>query len=136
VPSHDYPDELDGLVGRELLFKVEIKEDRAFKFDDSFMVRRVCDDEDIISQFKDAASVKTPEMSKMKEPVFELVDDAGGSSNGQVSGGDALGELYNESEINASTVGESSIVSACLAPQKRKAAPRGGKKMGSKGCED
>ncbi|KAJ1438279.1 hypothetical protein SESBI_03180 [Sesbania bispinosa] len=119
VPSLEYPAELDNLIGKELLFKLEVKDDRAFRFDDSFKVRRICDDEDIIKEFKQEKSVQTPEM--LKAPVHGLSDDeVGGGNNEQGSEFVGLAELYNDGEINSPTVRESSSDAACLAPQKRK----------------
>ncbi|KAJ1383626.1 hypothetical protein SESBI_43223 [Sesbania bispinosa] len=75
VPSPEYPEELNIVIGNELLFKVEFKDDRAFKFDDSFMVKKICCDENIIREFKEESSIKTPAMAKLKEPMFEVFND-------------------------------------------------------------
>ncbi|KAJ1382102.1 Nucleic acid-binding, OB-fold [Sesbania bispinosa] len=127
IPSREYPAELDNLIGKELLFKLEIKNDRAFRFDDSFKVRRICDDEDIIREFKQEKSVQTPEMLKFKAPVDLSNDEVAGGDNEQGYESVGLAELYNEGEINSPTVGGSSTSAACMAPQKRKGAARVGR---------
>ncbi|KAJ1389083.1 Nucleic acid-binding, OB-fold [Sesbania bispinosa] len=116
-PSHEYPEELNKLVGNEYLFKVEVNDDMAFRFDDSFKVKKVCQDEEIIREFKDEASIKTPKM----EPMVEDLDDGvlGGESE-NVDKFAGLTELYNDNEFRLTFVGECSNASAYLAPQKRK----------------
>ncbi|KAJ1398869.1 Nucleic acid-binding, OB-fold [Sesbania bispinosa] len=109
-PSHEYPEELNKLIGNEYLFKVEVKDDRAFRFDDTFKVKRVCQDKEIIREFKDDASIKTPGM---------MMGVLGGESE-NVDKCAGLAELYNDHEFRSSSLGESSNASACLAPQKRK----------------
>ncbi|KAJ1433726.1 hypothetical protein SESBI_05868 [Sesbania bispinosa] len=124
-PSHEYPEELNKLIGNEYLIKVEVNDDRAFRFDDSFKVKRVCQDKEIIREFKDDASIKTPEMSKLKEPVVQDLDD--GVLGGESENDDkcaALTELYNDHEFRSTSLGESSNASACLDPQKRKSQSR------------
>ncbi|KAJ1378152.1 hypothetical protein SESBI_48152 [Sesbania bispinosa] len=127
VPTLDYPVELDILIGKELLFKVEVKDDRAFKFDDSFKIRRTCDDDDIIKELKNEGSIRTLEKLKLKAPVNELFneDETHGSEFVHVV------DLYNEGEmtqmISPLSVEECSSVAACLAPQKRKSGPRIGR---------
>ncbi|KAJ1428293.1 Nucleic acid-binding, OB-fold [Sesbania bispinosa] len=104
VPTLHYPPELDMLIGKELLFKVEVKAERAFKFDDSFKM-------------------------KLKGPVnevFNVEDDQPGdeSTPPEIA---PLIEQYNEAEMSPLSLGESSGAAACLAPQKRKAGPRPGR---------
>ncbi|KAJ1381660.1 hypothetical protein SESBI_44939 [Sesbania bispinosa] len=99
VPSLEYPDELN--------------------------VKRICFDENIMNEFKEEGSIKTPEMSKFKAPMSELIDD------GLADGGSAddtddipLIDLYNDGQITPKSVGDCSNAAACLAPQKRKNASR------------
>ncbi|KAJ1380929.1 hypothetical protein SESBI_45585 [Sesbania bispinosa] len=110
----DYPLDLDMVIGKELLFKVEVKADRAYKFDDSFKVRRTCD-EDIISEFKNEGSIMTPEKSGDGPKASQSVP---------------VIELFNEAEMSPLTVEECSSAAACLTPLKRKpgrgAVPRKG----------
>lgn len=47
------------LVGKELLFKVEKKSNNFFQFDDSYCVKRICDDPSIIEAFKAISAVQT-----------------------------------------------------------------------------
>ncbi|KAJ1426402.1 Nucleic acid-binding, OB-fold [Sesbania bispinosa] len=75
----DHPPEFGSIVGRELLFKVDKGSGHAFRFDDTFRVRRICDDPSIIGIFKDNSVVKTPEKSVFIPP-FPNLD--GASSNG------------------------------------------------------
>ncbi|KAJ1380456.1 hypothetical protein SESBI_45989 [Sesbania bispinosa] len=125
-PSLHYPDELDLLIGKELLFKVEVKDDRAFKFDDSFKVKKICSDEDIIREFKDDSSIKTPEESTFKPPMSvlpgeELPAEGGPSANIVIDLGGGLCDDGEEASISA---GESSNVAPCVAPKKRKVGAR------------
>ncbi|KAJ1389235.1 Nucleic acid-binding, OB-fold [Sesbania bispinosa] len=70
-PSLQYPDDFNVLIGKEVLFKVKVKEDCAFKWDDSFKIKKVCTDEDIIKEFKQDFSIKTPEKSTFKTSLSE-----------------------------------------------------------------
>lgn len=47
------------LVGKELLFKVEKKSNNFFQFDDSYCVKRICDDPSIIEAFKALSAAQT-----------------------------------------------------------------------------
>ncbi|KAJ1413241.1 Papain-like cysteine peptidase superfamily [Sesbania bispinosa] len=38
-------------------------------------VKKICSDEDIIKEFEEDSSIKTPEMSKLKEPMSALLDE-------------------------------------------------------------
>ncbi|KAJ1390313.1 hypothetical protein SESBI_37528 [Sesbania bispinosa] len=97
VPS---PEELNIVIENELLFKVEVKDERAFKFDDSFKVKKICCDENIIPEFKEESSIKTPEMAKLKAPMSEVFNDEL-AVEGSVDATDsvALNDLYNDAEI-------------------------------------
>ncbi|KAJ1386803.1 hypothetical protein SESBI_40494 [Sesbania bispinosa] len=124
-PYLHYPDELNILIGKELLFKVEVKDDRAFKFDDSFKVKKICSNKDIIREFKEESSIKTPEKSTFKAPMSvlpgeELPVEGGPGANIVID----LGDMCDGGEITPISAGESSNVAACMAPQKRKAASR------------
>ncbi|KAJ1380651.1 hypothetical protein SESBI_45839 [Sesbania bispinosa] len=121
-PSLQYPDDFNVLIGKEVLFKVEVKEDRAFKWDDSFKIKKVCTDEDIIKEFKQDFSIKTPEKSTFKtslseQPGEELPAEGGGDVSTVID----LIDVCNGGEWNPISAGDSSNVAACLAPQKRKA---------------
>ncbi|KAJ1442189.1 hypothetical protein SESBI_01004 [Sesbania bispinosa] len=129
VPTLDYPSELDMLIGKELLFKVEVKVERAFKFDDSFKIQRTCDDDDIIQEFKSDGSIRTPEKMKLKGPVNEVfnVEDEHLGDGTKASEIVPVIDLYNEAEMSPLSVEESSGAAACLAPQKHKGGPRTGR---------
>ncbi|KAJ1383634.1 hypothetical protein SESBI_43231 [Sesbania bispinosa] len=129
VPTLEYPPKLDIVIGKELLFKVEVKAERAFKFDDSFKVKRTYDDDDIIQEFKSDGSIRTPKKMKLKGSVNEVLD-----VEDELPGDQAIApeivpviELYNESEMSPLSLEESSSAAACLAPQKRKPGPRAGR---------
>ena len=47
-----FPDFLETLVGKKLLFKVKMHRDEVNLFDGSFKVKRVCIDEYIIAMFE------------------------------------------------------------------------------------
>ncbi|KAJ1377202.1 hypothetical protein SESBI_49122, partial [Sesbania bispinosa] len=108
----------------ELLFKVEVKEDRAFKWDDSFKVKKVCSDEAIIKEFKEESSIKTPEKSTFKTTLTELPGEKL-SAEGAVDCHVVidLSVVCNGGELTPNSAGECSNVAARLAPQKRKAVP-------------
>lgn len=44
--------------------------DYAFRFDDSFKVKKICDNEDIIQQFHSSGSVNTPEKVCKSNYIF------------------------------------------------------------------
>ncbi|KAJ1376783.1 hypothetical protein SESBI_49572 [Sesbania bispinosa] len=54
------PPELEDLGGKEFLFKVEKTDDYAFKYDDTFKVKKVCIVEEIIEHFKELKRISTP----------------------------------------------------------------------------
>ncbi|QCE00615.1 Replication factor A [Vigna unguiculata] len=62
LESHDkmngcgnFPKEFEELVNKSLLFKVESRNDQNFKFEQSFRVKKVCLDDDIIQKFNDSS---------------------------------------------------------------------------------
>ncbi|KAJ1392000.1 Nucleic acid-binding, OB-fold [Sesbania bispinosa] len=57
----DHPLEFGSIMGRELIFKVYKGPEHAFRLDDTFRVRRICDDPSIIGIFKDNSVAKTLE---------------------------------------------------------------------------
>lgn len=46
-----FPDLINSLIGRRMLFKVETKLEQMFNFDGSFPIRRLCYDDVIMSMF-------------------------------------------------------------------------------------
>ncbi|QCE11278.1 hypothetical protein DEO72_LG10g2511 [Vigna unguiculata] len=52
--SGNLPKEFDQLVDKSLLFKVESRNDQSFKLKQSFRVKKVCVDDDIIQKFNDS----------------------------------------------------------------------------------
>ncbi|KAJ1377589.1 hypothetical protein SESBI_48730 [Sesbania bispinosa] len=116
--------DFDVLIGKELLFKVEVKEDRAFKWDDSFKVKKLCSDEAIIKEFKEESPIKIPEKSTFKTTLTELPGEklsAEGAADCHVV--IDLSVVCNGGELTPNSAGECSNVAACLEPQKRKAVP-------------
>ena len=63
MKSDSYPPELLSLKGTRLLFKVEKDSPSCILFDDSFRVKRVCKDLEIISKFHDNKGNYTPVMA-------------------------------------------------------------------------
>ncbi|QCE04120.1 Replication factor A [Vigna unguiculata] len=62
LESHDkmngcgnFPKEFEELVNKSLLFKVESRNDQTFKLEQSFRVKKVCLDDDIIEKFNDSS---------------------------------------------------------------------------------
>ncbi|XP_057431017.1 uncharacterized protein LOC130723888 [Lotus japonicus] len=96
----EYPDVIKGLVGKEYLFKVEKMSDHGAKFDDSFKVKKACDNGSVIEKFKHNSQVQTPK--KLLTDAF-VSKFAGGSNGRHLS--DIIAESSNElSEIGANTV--------------------------------
>ncbi|KAJ1411077.1 hypothetical protein SESBI_21434 [Sesbania bispinosa] len=60
-PSFDaYPEEIFKLAGRDVLFRIEVKEHPFNSFDDSIKVRWVCFDSSILDEFKECVDDDTP----------------------------------------------------------------------------
>lgn len=55
------PTEFVKLIGRKFLFKVEKDAVYGFRFNDSFKVKRICEDDAIIHEFKNDSVPVTPE---------------------------------------------------------------------------
>ncbi|QCD95798.1 Replication factor A [Vigna unguiculata] len=53
--SGNLPKQFDELVDRSLLFKVESRNDKNFKLEQSFRVKKICVDDDIIEKFNDSS---------------------------------------------------------------------------------
>ncbi|KAJ1407049.1 Nucleic acid-binding, OB-fold [Sesbania bispinosa] len=79
----EIPDEFQVLVGKEMLFKVDKGPEYAFRFDDTFRMRRICVDPEIMKMFKDSVVITTPEKNKFIPP-FPTIEEA--SSSGTVKG--------------------------------------------------
>ncbi|KAJ1390732.1 hypothetical protein SESBI_37243 [Sesbania bispinosa] len=59
--SPTFPDELKQIVGKEILFKVQKNADVSFFYDDdAYKVKKICDDTEIIEEFKTDGSIVTP----------------------------------------------------------------------------
>ncbi|XP_057440291.1 uncharacterized protein LOC130732203 [Lotus japonicus] len=58
----EYPDAIKALIGKEAIFKVEKSSDHGMKYDDSYKVKKICDDLSIIQLFKDKTKIQTPTM--------------------------------------------------------------------------
>ncbi|KAJ1394819.1 Nucleic acid-binding, OB-fold [Sesbania bispinosa] len=56
----EHSSEFLGLIGEELLFKVEKTAEYTFNYDDSFRVKKVCAELEIIQQFKKSFIVESP----------------------------------------------------------------------------
>ena len=55
-----YPADIAAIVGSEFLFKVEKSADHGPGFDNSYTVKRICAERDVISSFKDKDGIRTP----------------------------------------------------------------------------
>ncbi|XP_057417149.1 uncharacterized protein LOC130711499 [Lotus japonicus] len=58
--DEEYPDVMKSIIGKEVLFKVEKSSDHGMKYDDSYKVKKICDDLAIIELFKDKTKIQTP----------------------------------------------------------------------------
>jgi len=67
--SGNLPKEFDQLVDKSLLFKVESRNDHTFKLEQSFRVKKVCVDDDIIQKFNDS-SMKSVVISNFKYKFY------------------------------------------------------------------
>jgi len=67
--SGNFPKEFDELVDKSLLFKVESRNDQTFKLEQSFTVKKVCLDDDIIQKFNDS-SMKSVVIYNFKYTVY------------------------------------------------------------------
>jgi hypothetical protein len=52
ISEGQLPPEIDGLIGKSYLFKVETKAEFSPRFEQSFRVRKICTDPDIVNEFK------------------------------------------------------------------------------------
>lgn len=59
--NSELPQVLKTLIGKEFLFKIEKSADHGAKYDDSYKVKKVCADQNVIDLFKDADKVNTPQ---------------------------------------------------------------------------
>ncbi|KAJ1414961.1 hypothetical protein SESBI_18473 [Sesbania bispinosa] len=73
--SAQYPKEIGALVGKEVLFRVEVKHDELINLDDSFKVKSVCTDATIINQYKEDVDDDTPLKLKFAPAFSKLVDN-------------------------------------------------------------
>ncbi|KAJ1390611.1 hypothetical protein SESBI_37352 [Sesbania bispinosa] len=72
LKAGEHPPDFRGLIGKDLLFKVEKTIEYAFSYDDSFKVKKVCDDKEIIQLFKKSSNIETPLKSKFQPPFPKL----------------------------------------------------------------
>ncbi|KAJ1439052.1 hypothetical protein SESBI_02831 [Sesbania bispinosa] len=56
----EYPSEIEHIIGKEFLFRLEQKDYALFNFEDSYRVNRVCSDPDIIVDYKAGMEFETP----------------------------------------------------------------------------
>ncbi|KAJ1385244.1 hypothetical protein SESBI_41836 [Sesbania bispinosa] len=70
-----YPNQILNLVGKELLFRVERKEDEFFLNDECHRVKKICSDECIIKEFKELVEEDTPLKLKFA-PAFSKLDQS------------------------------------------------------------
>ncbi|KAJ1388654.1 Nucleic acid-binding, OB-fold [Sesbania bispinosa] len=95
----EIPEEFNLLVGKELLFKVDKGPEYAFRFDDTFRVRKVRVDTVNIDMFKEIVIINTPKKNIFVLP-FPALDEA--SSSGIVKGVDAeVVDLSGEVELES-----------------------------------
>jgi len=67
----NFPKEFEELVNKSLLFKVESRNDQTFKLEQSFRVKKICLDDDIIEKFNDS-SLKSVVIYNFKYTVYIL----------------------------------------------------------------
>ncbi|XP_057444947.1 replication protein A 70 kDa DNA-binding subunit C-like [Lotus japonicus] len=65
----------DILVGRELLFKVEKKSNSLFQYDESYRIKRVCDDAAIIDAYKLCGEVKVADTVAGSSTAVNLCEE-------------------------------------------------------------
>ncbi|XP_057442175.1 uncharacterized protein LOC130733903 isoform X2 [Lotus japonicus] len=77
--SNEYPNEIKSIIGRQMLFKVQKSSNHDSTFDDSYRVKKICTDINVVETFKDNSKVQTP-TKMISSPKFPIVS-AGGPSN-------------------------------------------------------
>ncbi|TKY51296.1 hypothetical protein E2542_SST22806 [Spatholobus suberectus] len=100
----EHPPECDSLIGRELLFKVEKQADCAYRYEDSFKVKKICVDSTLEKDF-----ISTPESLKMRSTPSSLpaVGEVGVLLEELSKGQTSLSQI----EIGTIGLGESSSTS-------------------------
>ncbi|KAJ1391441.1 hypothetical protein SESBI_36682 [Sesbania bispinosa] len=95
LKAGELPPDFRGLIGKDLLFKVEKTSEYAFNYDDSFKVKKVCDDKEIIQQFKKSSSIETPLKSKFQPPFPKLgvEEDSENPNKGISNSVEAIGDV-------------------------------------------
>ncbi|XP_057440670.1 replication protein A 70 kDa DNA-binding subunit C-like [Lotus japonicus] len=76
--SAEFPSMIeDILVGREMLFKVEKKSNTVFQYDDSYRIKRVCDEAAVMEAYKSDANAVVPNVVECfnAAPVVNLSEE-------------------------------------------------------------
>ncbi|KAJ1427593.1 hypothetical protein SESBI_09478 [Sesbania bispinosa] len=72
VKSSAHPSRISNLVGTELLFRVERKDDPTFTYEECFRVKRVCLDPEIIADYKSELDDQTPVQLNFAPPFTKI----------------------------------------------------------------
>ncbi|KAJ1438426.1 Nucleic acid-binding, OB-fold [Sesbania bispinosa] len=75
----EFPTEIQELVGKEFLFRVENRDELLYGLDGSFKVKRACCDSSIIDDFKEALDDETPLKLKFAPPFTKMANIEGDS---------------------------------------------------------
>ncbi|KAJ1380259.1 hypothetical protein SESBI_46154 [Sesbania bispinosa] len=81
VKSSAHPSALCDIVGHEILFRVERKDDHSFTYEECYRVSRVCLEQDVILEFKSGMDEETPLKLKF---VLSFTKIEGGEANERV----------------------------------------------------
>ncbi|KAJ1423595.1 hypothetical protein SESBI_12218 [Sesbania bispinosa] len=108
-PVGFFPEEILNLVGKEMLFRIESSDEDLLTFDDTFKIKKVCFDVDIVAEYKEAVDDETPLKLKFA-PAFTKIADSDANGDGiQLS--TCCKSIASELEITPpSCVGSSSNV--------------------------
>ncbi|KAJ1404934.1 hypothetical protein SESBI_26229 [Sesbania bispinosa] len=83
--SSPYPSAIMNLIGNEFLFRVEVKDDAIFLFDECFRVRRVSAEPNHIQEYSERVDEETPLELQFAPTFSKIVTSEGSSSAMQVS---------------------------------------------------
>ncbi|KAJ1376758.1 hypothetical protein SESBI_49607 [Sesbania bispinosa] len=74
-----FPEEIMNLVGKEMLFRIESSQEDLLTFENTFKIKKVCCDVDILAEYKDQVTDETPLKLNFAAAFTKILDaDANG----------------------------------------------------------
>ncbi|KAJ1400508.1 hypothetical protein SESBI_29493 [Sesbania bispinosa] len=80
-PKGLLPEEIRNLVGKEMLFRIENSHEDLLSFSDTYKIKKVCCDVDIVAQYKEEVADETPLKLKFA-PAFPKLAEADANGEG------------------------------------------------------